>query len=153
MRIERRNTTSASHLRGTIQIDDIEIRNPMVRSCSGWKTSVPQFWSESPRRAGEVFRKAGVAAPEGRGGDRALLAVRSVPDTEALANSREQARHELRPSRCRRLAGCWTYSWKGAFSSEEDASAFSTNAASCWPSDGRAELAAMVQHGLHWDTA
>ncbi len=104
--------------------------------------------------AQKYFRKAGVPARlktvEENGVPSWLW--RSVPDEAALAELPEDERYGSEISAKQvfdRLAGCWTYwGWKGGyFSSEEDAQAFYDELRFMLAQpDGRAELAAMVQH-------
>ena len=159
MRIERRHTTSGQSPYAGIdfRLTTSEIRNPdgsVVFKLEN--VEVPEFWSQvaSDVLAQKYFRKAGVAARLKKVEEESVPSWlwRSVPDTEALAALPENERFVSELSAKQvfdRLAGCWTYwGWKGSyFSSEEDAHAFYRRAAlHARQADGRAELAAMVQH-------
>ena len=159
MRIERRNTTSGQSPYAGIdfRLTTSEIRNPDGSVVFRLENvEVPQFWSQvaSDVLAQKYFRKAGVAARLKKVEEETVPSWlwRSVPDTEALAALPENERFVSELSAKQvfdRLAGCWTYwGWKGSyFSSEEDAQRLLRRAAlHAGQADGRAELAAMVQH-------
>ena len=129
----------------------------MVRSCSAWKMSrCPEFWSQvaSDVLAQKYFRKAGVAARLKKVEEETVPSWlwRSVPDTEALAALPENERFVSELSAKQvfdRLAGCWTYwGWKGKLflHGRRRAGLLRRAALHARQADGRAELAAMVQH-------
>ena len=148
--------------------------HPTPGSISGWPHSeirnpdgsivfhldnveVPDFWSQvaSDVLAQKYFRKAGVAArhEEGRGRDRPLVPVALGAPTTGRSPRCPRAERYVSEHYSKqvfdRLAGCWTYwGWKGGyFTSEEDASRLPRRAAlHAGQADGRAELAAVVQH-------
>ena len=159
MRIERRNTTSGQSPYAGIdfRLTTSEIRNPDGSIVFRLENvEVPQFWSQvaSDVLAQKYFRKAGVAARLKKVEEETVPSWlwRSVPDTEALAALPENERFVSELSAKQvfdRLAGCWTYwGWKGNyFSSEEDAQrVLRRTALHAGQADGRAELAAVVQH-------
>ena len=159
MRIERRYTKTGQSPYSSLafRLATSEIRNPDGSVVFKLENiEVPETWSQvaSDVLAQKYFRKAGVPArlKKVEENDVPSWLWRSVPDEAALASLPEDQRLGSEISSKQvfdRLAGCWTYwGWKGGyFSSEEDAQAFYRRAAlHARQPDGRAELAAMVQH-------
>ncbi len=159
MRIERRNTTQGQSPYAGIdfRLTTSEIRNPDGSVVFRLENvEVPQFWSQvaSDVLAQKYFRKAGVAARLKKVEEETVPSWlwRSVPDTEALAALPESERYVSELSSKQvfdRLAGCWTYwGWKGELFllGRRRQRVLRRAALHAGQADGRAELAAMVQH-------
>ena len=160
MRIERRFTKDGQSPYAEIEfrLTTSEIRNPdgsVVFKADD--VEVPAFWSAGRlRRAGaEVFpqgRRPG-AAEEGRGRDRPVVPValgcrrgraRARCPRRSASSARRSAKQVFD-----RLAGTWTYwGWKGGYfdSRCRRAGLLRRAALHAGDADGRAELAAVVQH-------
>ena len=159
MKVERRYTKAGESAYQSVEFRKAtsEIKNPdgsvVFRLAD---IDVPAQFSQvaSDILAQKYFRKAGVPARLKRVEENAVPSFlwRSVADEKALAELPEDERYGSEMDGRQvfdRLAGTWTYwGWKGGyFETEEDAAAFRDELAYMLATpEGRAELAAMVQH-------
>ena len=159
MRIERRNTTSGQSPYAGIdfRLTTSEIRNPDGSIVFRLENvEVPQFWSQvaSDVLAQKYFRKAGVAARLKKVEEETVPSWlwRSVPDTEALALLPETERFVSELSRQagvrppRRLLDLLGLEGQLFLHRRRRAGVLRRAALHARQADGRAELAAMVQH-------
>ncbi len=160
MRIERRNTTQGQSPYAGIdfRLTTSEIRNPDGSIVFRLENvEVPEFWSQvaSDVLAQKYFRKAGVAARLKKVEEETVPSWlwRSVPDTEALAALPEAERYRQRTLRQagvrppRRLLDLLGLEGQLFLHAKKTRSAFYRRAAlHAGQADGRAELAAVVQH-------
>ena len=159
MRIERRNTTSGQSPYAGIdfRLTTSEIRNPDGSIVFRLENvEVPQFWSQvaSDVLAQKYFRKAGVAARLKKVEEETVPSWlwRSVPDTEALGpppriralRQRTQRQTGVRPPR--RLLDLLGLEGQVFLVGRRRAGVLRRTALHAGQADGRAELAAVVQH-------
>jgi hypothetical protein len=159
MKIERKFTSAGKDAYAGIQFGTTisEIRNPDGKIVfRNEAVEVPEGWSQvaSDVLAQKYFRKAGVPARLKRVKEKGVpeFLWRSVPDDRGAGKAaRSKSGWSARPRRGRSSTG-WPApgpigAGRAAISPPKPMPApISTRCASCWPADGGAELAAMVQH-------
>ena len=159
MRIERRYTTDGQSPYAGIdfRLTTSEIRNPDGSVVFRLENvEVPEFWSQvaSDVLAQKYFRKAGVAARLKKVEEETVPSWlwRSVPDTEALAALPENERYRQRTlgqagvRSPRRLLDLLGLEGRLLHLGRGRARLLRRTALHAGQADGRAELAAMVQH-------